>query len=257
MELLPGADLEARAAQRRAALARGEARRRWSRSVAASPTRTSAGSSTATSSRATSACSTTARAKIMDFGIAKIGGTHLTKTGMMVGTVHYMSPEQVRGQPLDGRSDVFSMGVILYEAAQPGTRPFAGESATQVLYKIVQRGTGPAVARQRRPGGPAARGGPRPRHRQRPGCALPDGGRVRRRPARRAAGAAARRRAAACRGLRGARGGSPAAARGQAGRRGRGDCALWSPATRSSSRRGACCARSCASSAARPNRPAR
>ena len=75
-------------------------------------------------------------AKIMDFGIAKLGGTHLTKTGMMVGTVHYMSPEQVRGKPLDGRSDVFSVGVILYELLA-GERPFLGEGATQVLYKIV------------------------------------------------------------------------------------------------------------------------
>ena len=75
-------------------------------------------------------------AKIMDFGIAKLGGTHLTKTGMMVGTVHYMSPEQVRGKPLDGRSDVFSAGVILYELLA-GERPFRGEGATQVLYKIV------------------------------------------------------------------------------------------------------------------------
>jgi hypothetical protein len=75
-------------------------------------------------------------AKIMDFGIAKLGATHLTKTGMMVGTVHYMSPEQVRGRPLDGRSDVFSVGVILYELLV-GERPFRGEGATQVLYKIV------------------------------------------------------------------------------------------------------------------------
>lgn len=75
-------------------------------------------------------------AKIMDFGIAKLGGTHLTKTGMMVGTVHYMSPEQVRGKPLDGRSDVFSAGVMLYELVA-GERPFRGEGATQVLYKIV------------------------------------------------------------------------------------------------------------------------
>jgi serine/threonine protein kinase len=74
--------------------------------------------------------------KIMDFGIAKLEGTHLTRTGMVVGTVHYMSPEQVRGQKLDGRSDVFSLGVILYELLS-GHRPFRGESTTQVLYKIV------------------------------------------------------------------------------------------------------------------------
>jgi hypothetical protein len=75
-------------------------------------------------------------AKIMDFGIAKYGDAHLTKTGMMVGTVHYMSPEQVRGRRLDGRSDVFSVGVILYELLV-GERPFRGEGPTQVLYKIV------------------------------------------------------------------------------------------------------------------------
>jgi hypothetical protein len=75
-------------------------------------------------------------AKIMDFGIAKQEGTQLTKTGMMLGTVHYMSPEQVRGQKLDGRSDVFSLGVILYEMLA-GRRPFKGDGPTDVLYKIV------------------------------------------------------------------------------------------------------------------------
>jgi predicted Ser/Thr protein kinase len=74
--------------------------------------------------------------KIMDFGIAKLGGTELTKAGMMVGTVHYMSPEQVRGKLLDGRSDVFSLGVILYELLA-GQRPFKGQGATEVLFKIV------------------------------------------------------------------------------------------------------------------------
>jgi serine/threonine protein kinase len=74
--------------------------------------------------------------KIMDFGIAKLGGTGVTKTGMMVGTVHYMSPEQIRGQTLDGRSDLFSVGVILYELLS-GRRPFAGDGVTAVLYKII------------------------------------------------------------------------------------------------------------------------
>jgi len=74
--------------------------------------------------------------KILDFGIAKLGGTNLTKSGMMVGTVHYMSPEQVRGKALDGRSDVFSAGVILYELLS-GHRPFRGGEATEILFKIV------------------------------------------------------------------------------------------------------------------------
>jgi len=77
-------------------------------------------------------------AKIMDFGIAKLEGTQLTKTGMMVGTVNYMSPEQVQGdKQLDGRTDIFSMGVILYQLLS-GERPFQGDSVTQVLYKIVK-----------------------------------------------------------------------------------------------------------------------
>jgi serine/threonine protein kinase len=80
--------------------------------------------------------------KIMDFGIAKIANTNLTRTGMMVGTVHYMCPEQIQGQSVDGRSDVFSVGVILFELLA-GRRPFEGApgNATEVLYKIVQEPT--------------------------------------------------------------------------------------------------------------------
>ncbi len=74
--------------------------------------------------------------KIVDFGIAKLGGVNLTQSGMVVGTVHYMSPEQIRGQPLDGRSDLFSLGVILFELLQ-GARPFEGSTTTDVLYKII------------------------------------------------------------------------------------------------------------------------
>lgn len=81
-------------------------------------------------------------AKIMDFGIAKLGGTSLTKSGMMIGTVHYMSPEQIRAKPLDGRSDVFSLGVILYELLA-GRRPYPGDDATAVLYKIVHEAPDP------------------------------------------------------------------------------------------------------------------
>ena len=77
------------------------------------------------------------RAKIMDFGIARMGGTsQITRSGVMVGTLHYMSPEQIRGIKVDGRSDVFSMGCILYEALT-GKRPFEADSPTGTLYLIV------------------------------------------------------------------------------------------------------------------------
>ncbi len=73
--------------------------------------------------------------KIMDFGIAK-AGADLTNTGQVVGTPNYMSPEQVKGRPLDGRTDLFSLGVILYEALT-GEKPFTGQNVTTIIYKIV------------------------------------------------------------------------------------------------------------------------
>jgi predicted Ser/Thr protein kinase len=73
--------------------------------------------------------------KIMDFGIAKSGG-QVTNTGQVLGTPNYMSPEQVKGRPLDGRSDLFSMGVILYEM-MTGEKPFVGQNVTTIIYKIV------------------------------------------------------------------------------------------------------------------------
>jgi serine/threonine protein kinase len=81
-------------------------------------------------------------AKIMDFGIAKLGSTNVTRTGMMVGTMNYMSPEQIRGHPLDGRCDVFAVGVILYQLLT-GRRPFVGQGGPDVLYRIVQDPTPP------------------------------------------------------------------------------------------------------------------
>ena len=73
--------------------------------------------------------------KIMDFGIAKSGG-QVTNTGQVLGTPNYMSPEQVKGRQLDGRSDLFSMGVILYEMLT-GEKPFVGQNVTTIIYKIV------------------------------------------------------------------------------------------------------------------------
>jgi serine/threonine protein kinase len=80
------------------------------------------------------------RVKVTDFGIAKLmtGDTvdNLTATGSLLGTPSYMSPEQARGQDLDGRSDLFSLGCILYEMVA-GQRAFRGDSITALLFKIV------------------------------------------------------------------------------------------------------------------------
>ncbi|HEY6272252.1 MAG TPA: protein kinase [Terriglobales bacterium] len=73
--------------------------------------------------------------KIMDFGIAKAGGS-MTSTGQVLGTPNYMSPEQVRGKSLDGRTDLFSYGVVLYEMLT-GEKPFVGQNVTTIIYKIV------------------------------------------------------------------------------------------------------------------------
>jgi serine/threonine-protein kinase len=73
--------------------------------------------------------------KIMDFGIAKSGG-QVTNTGQVMGTPNYMAPEQVKGRQLDGRSDLFSLGVILYEMLT-GEKPFVGQNVTTIIYKIV------------------------------------------------------------------------------------------------------------------------
>jgi tRNA A-37 threonylcarbamoyl transferase component Bud32 len=75
--------------------------------------------------------------KVMDFGIAKLeAGTNLTSTGLILGTPNYMSPEQARGERVDGRSDLFSLGCVLYECIT-GRKPFAGESVTAILVKIL------------------------------------------------------------------------------------------------------------------------
>jgi serine/threonine protein kinase len=86
--------------------------------------------------------------KIMDFGIAKSMNNNLTGTGMTVGTPEYMSPEQARGEPVDWRSDQYSLGCILYEML---TReiPFDGKGAFEVMYKHLN--APPMPPRQRRP----------------------------------------------------------------------------------------------------------
>lgn len=75
-------------------------------------------------------------AKITDFGLAKKVGAPHSQEGFLVGTPHYMSPEQIDGKPLDGRSDLFSLGVVFYELLTK-TRPFEGETVSQILKKIL------------------------------------------------------------------------------------------------------------------------
>ena len=73
--------------------------------------------------------------KIMDFGVARFAMGNITGTGMVVGTAEYMSPEQVRGEVVDGRSDLFSAGAMLYELVR-GTRPFHADGIMAIFYKI-------------------------------------------------------------------------------------------------------------------------
>lgn len=76
------------------------------------------------------------RAKIADFGIAKLAGVQLTQTGQMMGTPAFMSPEQFSGGAVDARSDLFSLGAMLYWMAT-GEKPFGGESLTVVSFRVV------------------------------------------------------------------------------------------------------------------------
>ena len=102
--------------------------------------------------------------KVLDFGLAKVSAADevedteaatrlatLTKEGVVVGTAAYMSPEQAQGKPVDTRSDIFSFGCLLYEAAT-GTRPFQGRSSIDILHQIIHEE--PAALGERLPEAP-------------------------------------------------------------------------------------------------------
>ena len=75
--------------------------------------------------------------KIVDFGLAKMSGeTQLTKTGSTIGTIAYMSPEQLKGEDVDHRTDIWSLGVVLYEMVM-GERPYKGEYEHQIIYQVL------------------------------------------------------------------------------------------------------------------------
>ncbi|OGA38399.1 MAG: hypothetical protein A3G28_03560 [Betaproteobacteria bacterium RIFCSPLOWO2_12_FULL_68_19] len=79
------------------------------------------------------------RAKIMDFGLARMrAADHKTVTGMVLGTPKYMSPEQVAGSPVDQRSDIFSLGIVLYEMLT-GSRLFGAEDMTQIMHNVTHQ----------------------------------------------------------------------------------------------------------------------
>nr|MBA2304801.1 protein kinase [Acidobacteriota bacterium] len=80
---------------------------------------------------------TSGTAKILDFGLARLITSELTNSNMMMGTLNYMAPEQVRGERADHRSDIFSTGVVLYEVFG-GRKAFEGDSFGATLYKILQ-----------------------------------------------------------------------------------------------------------------------
>ena len=92
-------------------------------------------------------------AKVMDFGIARVAGSDMTGTGTLLGTFGYMAPEYIRTGVPDPRSDLFAVGVILYEALA-GHRPFEGDTTATILYRLVNEEPAPLSSADLRGLGP-------------------------------------------------------------------------------------------------------
>jgi len=77
-------------------------------------------------------------AKIMDFGLVRLSDSNMTRTGMVMGSPAYMAPEQLRGDKVDARCDIFALGAVFYELLS-GTRAFPGKQMTEVMLSVVSR----------------------------------------------------------------------------------------------------------------------
>ena len=111
------------------------------------------------------------RLKVTDFGIARAGASQMTEAGSIIGTAQYLSPEQARGAPVDQRSDLYSIGIVLYEMLT-GQVPFTGDSPLEIAMKHLSDVRCLRRASPRHPARPRPR---RPaRARQEPGGPLPD-----------------------------------------------------------------------------------
>ena len=112
------------------------------------------------------------RLKVTDFGIARAGVSQMTEAGSIIGTAQYLSPEQARGAAVDQRSDLYSVGIVLYEMLT-GTVPFTGDSPVEIAMKHLSDTAAAALAGAARH--PARPGHDRaPRAREEPGRPLPD-----------------------------------------------------------------------------------
>src|SRR5438876_864101 len=87
------------------------------------------------------------RLKVTDFGIARSGASQMTEAGSIIGTAQYLSPEQARGAPVDQRSDLYSVGIVLYEMLT-GTVPFSGDTPLEIAMKHLSAAPEPPSAKR-------------------------------------------------------------------------------------------------------------